>query len=349
MALSADRNTAKMDGGVMPALIGYPVKTGVTIYRGALVGIDTTTGYLVPVTAAATITIVGASDAYVAAGAAASGAYSCNVRPGVHKWKNSSVAACAQAHVGTMVYGEDDETISQTSQGGTLSQAGILTKVDADGVWVASGPYPIQGVTYVTTTAAQTLTNKTLTAPVIASAANMAFYTGHKAVIPLPLNAFVDADGDPIVKFANGGADGFTIVDSKACAYRVNNAGAPPAIMTTVVMPPDLDDTADVTLYALVSKTGATVGDAVKLTVAGYFQTVAAAHDADANVGGDSDALAGGAVAKTVSKLTYTIAAADVPAAPCSLTLIVKVKDGTLGTDDAVIHSMWLEYTKKVA
>ena len=29
--------------------------------------------------------------------------------------------------------------------------------------------------------------------------------------------------------------------------------------------------------------------------------------------------------------------------------LIVKVKDGTLGTDDAIIHSMWLEYTKKVA
>lgn len=350
MALAADRNTKMMDGGPMPATLSFGVKTGVTIYKGALVGIDTTTGYLVPATAATTICIVGRAEDQVVAGAAASGTYKCNVKTGVHKWANSTVAACAITHVGTMVYAEDDQTISQTSQGGTLSQAGLMLALDSDGgVWVCSGPYPYQGVTYVTTTAAQTLTNKTLTTPVIASAKNMAFYTGYKAVIPLPLNTFVDADGDPIVKFANGGADGFTIVDAKACVYRVNDAASPPAIMTTVVMPADLDDTADVTFCALVSKSGATIGDASKLTVAGYFQTVAAAHDADLNVGGDTNALVGNAAAKTVAKLSYTIAAADVPAAPCSLTLTVKVKDGTLGTDDAFIHSMWLEYTKKVA
>lgn len=175
MALAADRNTKMMDGGPMPATLSFPVKTGVTIYKGALVGIDTTTGYLVPATAATTICIVGRAEEQIVAGASASGTYKCAVKTGVHKWANSTVAACAITHVGTMVYAEDDQTISQTSQANTLSQAGLMIALDADGgVWVCSGPYPYQGVTYVTTAAAQTLTNKTLTAPVVADFTNAA-------------------------------------------------------------------------------------------------------------------------------------------------------------------------------
>lgn len=155
------------------------------------------------------------------------------------------------------------------------------------------------------------------------------------------------ADGAPLVVFANGTADGLTLVDSKSVAYRWNNGGTPPAIACSESLPQDLDDTAAVVIHALVSKSGNTVGDATKITYGAFFQTVAAAHDADTDHGGDTAAVVGNAAAKTVTELTFSIAANVVPPAPCSLTLTIKPKDGTLGTDDFLLHALWIEYKRK--
>lgn len=217
MALSADRNTKSKDG-VIPFNMSFKVYTGVTIYIGALVALNAT-GYLVPVTASTTLTIVGRAAEGCVAGAAASGTYSINVNPGVHKWVNSAVAACGQAHVGTEVYGEDDQTISQTSQTGTLSAAGVMLALDADGgVWVQSGTDLIGGAD-VTTTGTQTLTNKRIpmrtgtdiTADVTVQVANGELFEcipGANTTVTLGTTDV--AEGDRMV-FNKPGTEAFTV------------------------------------------------------------------------------------------------------------------------------------------
>jgi hypothetical protein len=80
--------------------------------------------------------------------------------------------------------------------------------------------------------------------------------------------------------------------------------------------------------------------------VTGFFQTVGALHDADADVFTTAtSAMVGTATAKTVAELTATIAAGDVPAFPCSLSFSIKPTNGLLGVDDVIIHDIWFEVT----
>lgn len=170
-----------------------------------------------------------------------------------------------------------------------------------------------------------------------------------QAQVNVPLSGGILAAGTPLAAFADNSSSnpGITIVDSKAYAVRWNNNASQTAVWYGCAMPQDLDDTAPIVLHFLVSKTGATVGDATKMTVAAFFQTASALHDADTDCGGDSNALTGNAAAKTVTELMLTIAAIDVPPSPSNLSFSVKPKDGTLGTDDCVLTGMWIEYTRK--
>lgn len=169
--------------------------------------------------------------------------------------------------------------------------------------------------------------------------------------VNIPLASFVDPDGDPLAKFADGASavPGFNLADSEAFGIRWNNHATPNEILTSVAMPQDLDDAYPVVVHILASKTGATLADAVTFTITAFFQTVGALHDADTNAGGVSSAMTGDAAAKTSQEVTRTIAAADVPASPSVLTLTVKPTAGTLGTDDVIVSAIWLEYTRKAA
>ncbi len=157
------------------------------------------------------------------------------------------------------------------------------------------------------------------------------------------------ADGTPLAAWADNASSnpGITLADSKAKAVRWNNNASQTAVWYSVPLPQDLDDATTISVHGLVSKSGATLADAVKLTVAAFFVAPGAAHDADADCGGDSNALTGDAAAKTVTELIRTIAAVDVHAAPCVLSFSVKPKDGTLGTDDAILSGLWVEFEKK--
>lgn len=167
--------------------------------------------------------------------------------------------------------------------------------------------------------------------------------------IDIPVATAILAAGTPMAAFADNASSnpGVTLVNSKAVGIRWNNNASQTAIWYTVPLPQDLDDASDISLHALVSKSGATLADAVTLTFSAFFQTVAALHDADSDCGGATNALTGDATAKTVTELIRTIAAADVPAAPCSLSFSVKPTDGTLGTDDAIMEALWIEFRKK--
>ena len=171
-----------------------------------------------------------------------------------------------------------------------------------------------------------------------------------QAMIHVPLSSGILAAGTPLAAWANNASSnpGLTIANSKAYAIRWNDNASQTAVWFGVPMPQDLDDTAAIVIHALVSKTGATLADATTLTITAFFQTAGALHDADADCGGTSSAVVGDATAKTVTELTLTIAASDVPPSPSNLSFTVKPSDSTLGTDDFVLHALWIEYTRKL-
>ena len=79
-----------------------------------------------------------------------------------------------------------------------------------------------------------------------------------------------------------------------------------------------------------------------------FNQVDGALHDADADYGGTTDALTGDVDAKTIATLELTLTAADLPAVGSKVSGTFKPTDGTLGTDDLLIHRVWVEYTRKL-
>ena len=169
-------------------------------------------------------------------------------------------------------------------------------------------------------------------------------------ILNVPLMSAIELNGTVLAAFSAGTSNtpGISVEDTEGVGIRWNDAANPDAIMTSVPIPTDLDETEDVTVHVLASKSGATAGDAVTWDIGAFFLVDGALHDADADAGGTSSAMTGDADAKTLQEATLTILAADVLAAPGVLTLTLQPTDGTLGTDDVTAFAMWLEYTQKV-
>lgn len=169
-------------------------------------------------------------------------------------------------------------------------------------------------------------------------------------VIDLPPTAWVLLTGAPLAVFSNGASavPGFDLTNSKALTIRWNNNATLDGILTEFGVPIDCDTTANMVVRIYASKIGATVGDAVTFAVGAYNQVVGALHDADANFGGTSSAMTGNAATKTIQTVTRTLALADLAAYPAMVSLTLKPTDGTLGTDDLVLHHVRITYTKKL-
>ncbi|CAA0103524.1 hypothetical protein [Zhongshania aliphaticivorans] len=132
MALSADRNTPTKLG----TLLAFPVAASTTIYAGALVAANAS-GFVVPGAAATTLTYLGRAEEYVDNSAGANGDVTVLVRRGQpFKFANSGTDPVVQASLGKPCYIEDDETVAKTDDESSLSVAGIVVGLDADGVWV---------------------------------------------------------------------------------------------------------------------------------------------------------------------------------------------------------------------
>lgn len=181
-------------------------------------------------------------------------------------------------------------------------------------------------------------------------AASLTDRTTVNQIMPIPLTSFLDADGDPLAKFVSEAMPtfGFNLADSEALCLRWNNDANPGTALCQVTLPKDLDDTAPAYLEFLCSKSGATLADAVTLTVAAFIVAAGDLHDADADCGGVTGALTGDATAKTTAVLSLTLAAADIPANARSMTFTVTPTAGLLGTDDLLIHQVQLRYKRKV-
>lgn len=160
---------------------------------------------------------------------------------------------------------------------------------------------------------------------------------------------FVLLTGAPLAIFADGASavPGLAIVDSKALGIRWNDNATLNGILGSFRVPPNMDITANATVTIYASKTGATLGDAVTFAIGAYNQVTGALHDADTNFGGTSSAMTGNSTAKTIQAVTRTLALADLAASPAGVTLTIKPTDGTLGTDDLVLHGVRISYKCK--
>jgi hypothetical protein len=131
-ALAAERDVSRKgaEQTAMVPVISVKLKTGVTVYKGALVCIDTADGYGIPGTISTTLIPVGIALATVVTGVAASGTYSVDCRRGLFPFVNLGADPVAQADVGKTVFVTDDQTISKTSATATKSNAGVFWGFD---------------------------------------------------------------------------------------------------------------------------------------------------------------------------------------------------------------------------
>jgi hypothetical protein len=355
MTLSADtKNEYRV--GVDLAL---PVDDGDTIYAGALVCVNAD-GYAVAGADAAGLLFMGVAREHADNSAGQDGDITVLVRRrGLFKMLLATEITIA--NVGDSVYIADDSSVDVVGNTTHDIFAGIIAEyIDTTHAWVDIEPAVRQsdaaahiadGSAAHAASAISIADAGTFTSQADVEAALQEIYQAlltAKGLIPVPMPAITDA-GVALAVFSNGDSPtpGYCAT-AKGLGIRWNNHGTPGAVGTKVVVPPDADVTANMVLHILAAKTGATVGDATKFTVAAYNNVVGAAYDADDNFGGDTSAMTGDATAKTVQEVTLTLALANLAAYPAAIELTIKPKDGTLGTDDVIMLAAWIEYKKKL-
>jgi hypothetical protein len=167
--------------------------------------------------------------------------------------------------------------------------------------------------------------------------------------IPVPFNNLFDPDGDPVVKFSAAPAPGFTILNSEAVGLKWGTHATPTAVIGTVMLPPGINSETSVeTINVIASKTGATVGDAVTFLVTAFPNVVGSLHDGFTDVGGTTNAMTGNATAKTVQRVSLALQAigdTTPSTVPIPLSFTIKPTNGTLGTDDVLVESIYFTVT----
>jgi hypothetical protein len=247
---------------------------------------------------------------------------------------------------GQVVFVVDNQTVSIDSDSSQRGIAGLCVEQRNGMAYVAMGPQVVGMIAIAAAEAADLDQAQTdINTAEAAIDALEADALSAQAFIPIPLTSWLDG-GAPMAAFVDGSVNGVALVDSEVVGFRFNPVGEDTSVLSTsVALPPDLDDAADVVLHVAAARIGAADTTTV-LSGGAFFQTMGAAYDADADaITVDSAALA--AATKVVTEYTLTIAAADVPAAPAVLTLTL-APSAALDADDLVICGTWIEYTRKL-
>ena len=137
-ALTEERLVNRVGSELFPTHMHRKIGANVKILKGALVA--NAAGYAVPFTSAATHKVFGVADETVDNVGGAAGAKSVRIVRGVFPFVNSSAGdAIAQADVGKLCYGVDDQTVALTDGSGTRSSAGVIEGFDGALVLVRVG------------------------------------------------------------------------------------------------------------------------------------------------------------------------------------------------------------------
>lgn len=167
--------------------------------------------------------------------------------------------------------------------------------------------------------------------------------TMQKGYIPLPLSSFREIASNDIPNTA--GDAGVLSSNTTPTLARVNGAtdkqlrigwaggNADEITLGGIAAPPDLDDTAAVTVNILAAMAGAT--DTPVMAISFWENT------GDTNAGGNTAAITGTALAQ----YSKSIAGTDIGAYPKVWT--IGMAPGTHATDAVYVYAAWLEYTRK--
>lgn len=133
-ALTKERDTPEIANG--GRRMSLPVKSGATIYQGALVALEN--GFAVPAEKAAGLIAAGRAEETIA-NPGADGAVSLLVSRGIFVYANSATAAdkVGTAHLLQPCYIEDDQTVTAAAAGSSV--AGLVIRADESGVAVEIG------------------------------------------------------------------------------------------------------------------------------------------------------------------------------------------------------------------
>lgn len=115
------------------------VAANTTIYAGALVALDTSTGFAAPASDTANRVILGVASKRAANNTSTNGARNVEVLYG-RAFKFNASGAINSTHIGRVAYCVDDNTVSVTLTTNRV-KVGKIVGVDPDGVWVYI-PYP---------------------------------------------------------------------------------------------------------------------------------------------------------------------------------------------------------------
>ncbi len=119
------------------SVVGVAANT--TIYAGALVALDTTSGFAVPASDASNRVILGVAAKRAVNNTASNGARAVQVLYG-RAFKFNASGTINSTHIGRVAYCVDDNTVSVTLTTNRV-KVGKIVAVDPDGVWVYI-PYP---------------------------------------------------------------------------------------------------------------------------------------------------------------------------------------------------------------
>jgi len=169
-----------------------------------------------------------------------------------------------------------------------------------------------------------------------------------QGLINIPMPVITNA-GAALAAFSDGDSavPGYCVT-AQGLGIRWNNHGTPGAVATKVIVPPDADITANMTLHILAAKVGATAADAVTFTVEAFNNVVDAAYDADADFGGATGAMTGDDTTKHVQHVTLPLALANLAAYPAAVEFTIAPTAGLLDTDDVIMLAAWITYKRKL-
>ncbi len=296
--------------GLTPAMGTYPLAADTVVVKGTLVTINAAGNALDDGSGVRCVGVAAhtVNNATGSENGGLAGGASVDTNYGIHEF------VCADADVlpGDIMYAVDNQTVTKNPvTGGCV--VGTYHETGSDG-------------------------KKYVNVSTLVPAVMGSLHEGRLEVLPSDLR---QASGVTAIAFVDGSVDG--IVVSEGVMHRWNVASTN-ARWATFMLPPDLDDARDIVVHALCSREG-TADVTAALTVGAFFQTAAAAYDADSDAGGATTAVSA-AGTKVVQEVTLTIAAADVPAGPCVLNLSL-VPTAALDADDLNLHALWVTFTRK--
>ncbi len=348
--LVADKKLEYKEGVEVPV----PVKTLTEIFAGSFLCVDAT-GWGVPGADTAGLIFQGISRTYVPSTSENGAATAIARRRGLVK--ATFATAITQANVGDNVFLVDDQTVDLIGNVNNGIFCGVVAEyVDATHGFIDIEPAIKQAdvATHVADVAgAHAATAISAAAGGLGIPANLQLavaeiYQHLKSIqgfIPIPLTSFRELAAGVFINAAGNG--GVLAVDTTPVlsmiadgdAMRIDwAAGNADQIAAQVLLPPDIDVTANMVVHFLCSKDAN--ANAVHLDGEAYF------GEAD----NDCFPAAGASNLLTQAKaeLTATIALADLPANQTNANMTLVLMPEAHAGDAVYLHGVWIEYKKKL-